>query len=114
MLGKQLLTARLAAGKTQLQVADHLGVSYATYSGYERNRRHPKPDQIRMMAEFLNVSTDYLLETGDLPAKKSNGKPVVCRSGNETRLILCYRALDNAGQAALIAAAESIKNQPSD
>ena len=64
MLKEQLRKARKAAGKTQQEVADHLGVNFSTYSGYETGKRQPDALKIKKIAAFLGVTGDYLLETG--------------------------------------------------
>lgn len=45
----------------QIDVANYLGISYATYSGYETNTHKPTPDTICKLADYFNVTTDYLL-----------------------------------------------------
>lgn len=62
MLKTQLRKARKAANKTQQECADYIGVNYSTYSGYETGKREPSVEKIRMIATFLGVSSDYLLE----------------------------------------------------
>lgn len=50
MLKNQLREARIAAGKTQQETADFLGINYSTYSGYETGKRKPKPAQLQQLA----------------------------------------------------------------
>lgn len=60
-LGKRLKKARENARKTQKQIADTLGISIGTLSGYERDYRDPDTDTLNRLAELYAVSTDYLL-----------------------------------------------------
>ena len=50
MLKNQLREARIAAGKTQQETADFLGINYSTYSGYETGKRKPQPAQLQQLA----------------------------------------------------------------
>lgn len=65
MFKTQLRNARKAAGKTQQECADYLGISYSTFSGYETGKREPDIEKLRKIAVFLGVSGDYLLEIGN-------------------------------------------------
>lgn len=48
-------------GIGQQEIADHLGVSYQAYAHYERGRRSPSPDILVKLANYFNVTVDYLL-----------------------------------------------------
>ncbi len=60
---EQLKQARTAAGLTQQQISDILGVTNSTYCGYETGKRQPDISKIKQLAEILHVSCDILLET---------------------------------------------------
>ena len=47
--------------KTKKEVADALGMPYNTYSNYESNLREPNSAVLIKIADFYNVSIDYLL-----------------------------------------------------
>ena len=53
---------RVSQGKTQKEVADYLNVSQVTYGRYELSLTEPTIDSIIKLADFYNVSLDYLLE----------------------------------------------------
>ena len=61
---EQLKRARLAAGMTQQQVAEAMGITGSTYCGYETGKRQPDVLKIRRLADILHTSGDILLETG--------------------------------------------------
>jgi len=52
---------RIDNGYTQKQVAEHLGISQNTYSQYEIGVINYPVDAVVKLADFYQVSTDYLL-----------------------------------------------------
>lgn len=58
---ENLKEARLAAGMSQKDVAEKIGVAKSTYSLYESGSREPDVSKIRKLAEILGVSGDMLL-----------------------------------------------------
>jgi transcriptional regulator with XRE-family HTH domain len=60
-LADNLKISRHKAGLTQEQVANKLGLSIGTISGYERGYRKPDPDTLNNLADLYNVTTDFLL-----------------------------------------------------
>lgn len=46
---------------TQEQLAEHLQVSRATVAGYETKNHQPDFERLVKIAQYFNVSTDYLL-----------------------------------------------------
>lgn len=117
MLKDQLRAARKSAGKTQQEVADHLGVNFSTYSGYETGKRQPDALKIKKIAAFLGVTGDYLLETGiqnePKQLRESTKGSVACESADEVRLLNTYRTLNAAGKSAAISAVEGLAANPS-
>ena len=61
---EQLKRARIAAGLTQQEVADAMGITNSTYCGYETGKRQPDVQKIKQLSCILGVSGDDLLETG--------------------------------------------------
>ena len=64
---------RISMKKTQKEVADFLGVDRTTYVKYENGNTEPNLDNIKRLAEYFNVTTDYLLgksEPLSLPSQK--------------------------------------------
>lgn len=62
---EQLRAARAAAGLTQAEISQRLGVDKTTYCGYETGRRQPDINKLRQLIALLNVSADRLLGTAD-------------------------------------------------
>lgn len=60
-IGRRLLSLREAKGWSQQQVADHIGVSRATYSQYEIDKREPNFVVASRLAEIYEVTLDFLV-----------------------------------------------------
>lgn len=60
--GSVLKELRAEQGIYQKELAAHLNVSIGTISNYEKNRHFPDPEALCKIADFFEVSTDYLLE----------------------------------------------------
>lgn len=108
MLKDQLRKARKAAGKTQRECADHIGVNFSTYSCYETGKREPDALKIKKLAAFLGVTTDFLLRDGSVASEDTSHTPIICQSRGEEKLILAYRALDNERKSAAISAVKKM------
>lgn len=63
----RLKEIRLSRGYTQKNVADYLQVSVNVYSRYELEKRQPSIDSLMKMADFFDVSIDYMLGVSDFP-----------------------------------------------
>lgn len=71
--GQRLHAAREAAGLSQAQVAEKMGVAQNAYAAWERHPVALKPQQIEKLAETLNVPPEYFFGK---PAKRQRGGPV--------------------------------------
>lgn len=58
----------------QREMAEMLGLSMRGYQSYETNTSEPKLETLVFLADYFNVSVDYLLGRTDVPnmRKKSN------------------------------------------
>lgn len=65
MLGETLVKLRLNLSLSQNLVAEKLNVSAATYNRYEKNQRSPDNATLVLLADFYNVSIDFLLGRSD-------------------------------------------------
>ena len=52
---------------TQAELAKKLQISSSTIAMYERGARNPDPDMLVRIADFFDVTTDYLLGRTDTP-----------------------------------------------
>ncbi|MEK4715376.1 helix-turn-helix domain-containing protein [Sporosarcina sp. FSL K6-5500] len=58
---KRLISLRKEKKLLQTDVAEKIGVARATYGAYEQGTRQPDFDTLQIMADFFEVTTDYLL-----------------------------------------------------
>jgi len=77
MIGERLIDLRKDTGATQKELSEKLFINYRTYSGYERNEIEASDDFKIKLAQFYNVSIDYLLGIGDNPHPIKNGEEYV-------------------------------------
>lgn len=59
--GERLNQTRKERGKTAQGMADMLGIGLRSYRAYESGNREPQFENLIRIADFLDVSTDYLL-----------------------------------------------------
>lgn len=59
-LGEAIVMARLAAGKTQEDLASEAGLKQGPLSRYENNLRHPDQQTLAAIAQALNVTPTFL------------------------------------------------------
>ena len=73
MIGERLIDLRKDMGLTQKELSEKLFINYRTYSGYERNETEASDDFKIKLAQFHNVSVDYLLGIIDNPRPIESG-----------------------------------------
>lgn len=71
MLGKRIAELRNKMGLSQYELADRLGFSRGKLSNYEQGQRQPDYDSLQKIADFFEVSIDYLI-TGKERVKEEN------------------------------------------
>lgn len=60
--GKLLVQLRTEKGIYQKELADYLNVSIGTISNYENDVHSPDLPTLKMLADYFEVTTDFLLE----------------------------------------------------
>ena len=72
MNGNKLRSMREKAGLLQKELATALNISTSAIGMYEQGRREPDNTTLKKIANYFNVSTDYLLdnETNDKNTEK--------------------------------------------
>jgi transcriptional regulator with XRE-family HTH domain len=70
--GDILKKLRLEKEKTQNDIALVLDITPKTISFYENNERMPPPDKLAKLADYFNVSVDYLLGRADPPIENKD------------------------------------------
>lgn len=67
MLGDKLQKLRQEKKLTQEQLSKAIGITRGTYAHYEINKRQPDYETLQKLADFFDVSIDYLLGRTDKP-----------------------------------------------
>ena len=64
-LGEKLKSARKNAGLTQEQLAEKLLVSRQAITKWEADKGMPDIENLKQLSKLLNISIDYLLDSGE-------------------------------------------------
>ena len=67
ILAKRLKALRESRRIYQKEMAEYLGLSFRGYQGYETNKTEPKLATLIAIANYYNVSIDYLVGRTDNP-----------------------------------------------
>lgn len=76
MLAQRLLYLRQQKKKTQADLASLLGVTRQAYGYYEKGEREPDTESLNMLADYFEVSVDYLLGRTDNPRPLDYGDDI--------------------------------------
>jgi len=60
-VGQILVDLRKGKGYSQAKIAEYLNITTAAYQNYEAGRREANYTNLRKLADFYNVTTDYIL-----------------------------------------------------
>lgn len=99
--GARVYACREAAGLTQQQVAEQLGITQASYALWERRNVALKASQIAKLAEIFGVTTDELIIGS--PQRKTRGGP----RGKARRLFERVSALPRSQQLHVLTVVEA-------
>lgn len=67
ILNERLKNLRLKNGVTQKDIANNIGVTSVSVQRFEYGTAKPKLDTVIKLADYFDVSTDYLLGRTDNP-----------------------------------------------
>lgn len=87
--------------KSQQEIADFLGVNRGTYTNYELGKREPDFETLKKLAQYFNVSIDFLLGYTPMQTAQKNPSSSFNISPKEILHIKKYRALDERGRQAV-------------
>lgn len=73
---------RLEKGINMAQVAKELNIPYTTYVNYEKGDREPNSEMLVLLANYFNVSVDYLIGRSDLRDQELKLKSPVIADNN--------------------------------
>jgi len=74
---KKLVELRKEKKLTQSDLAEVLGISRQAYSNYEAGKRQPDNETMLKLAEYFNVTVDYLLGRSDKSVSAPSRRPGV-------------------------------------
>ena len=104
--GEKIRDLRKEKNLTQKEMAQALSVTISTLSHWECEYQEPSFKDLVSLADFFEVSTDYLLglSENDTPAFKNSSAPTLPK--DEKELLELYRQLPFESKQRLIARAE--------
>ena len=98
--GKVIASLRKEKKMNQHELADRLKISKSSISMYETEKRAPDISTIIRLADFFDVSVDYLL--GTTAERTRAEEQLILSSENEKDLVRRYRNLDAQGKAEVL------------
>lgn len=66
-LGENIAALRNKQGLSQIQLAKKLNIGTSTLGMWETDKRKPNPEALAQIADYFNVTTDYLLGRNNTP-----------------------------------------------
>lgn len=66
-LSERLLQLKKERNLLQKEIANSIDISLRSYQRYESGERYPDSNTLSKLADYFNVSTDYLLGRTDNP-----------------------------------------------
>lgn len=76
MLAQRLLYLRQKNKKTQAEIASLLGITRQAYGYYEKGEREPDMESLGKLADYFEVTVDYLLGRTDSPRRIDYGEDI--------------------------------------
>lgn len=95
----RLKQIRKANKRTQAQIADYLGIPLRTYQNYEREINDPDSNVLCKLADYYDVTLDYLLELSDVP--NPTKVETVMLSSEEMELLTLFHQMNDSGKTEL-------------
>lgn len=87
---------------TQKELSERTGINQSVLSRIESGVRPVRDDELKLFANFFNVSTDYLLDKETPTAKFSR---------DETNLVYDYRWLDNDSKKLILSMIKKLRGE---
>lgn len=110
--GEKIKDLRKEKNVTQKEMAQALSVTISTLSHWECDYQEPSFKDLAALAEYFDVSTDYLLGVTEDDERPKIAPPALPL--DESELLKNYRALSYAGKARVAAYADLIREQEED
>lgn len=71
-IGQRIASLREKHGLSQAELAKHFNIGTSTLGMWETDKRRPSTDMLVVIAQFFNVTTDYLLGRNETPQWATN------------------------------------------
>ena len=97
-IAERIKGLRKKAGLTQQELGDRFGVAKSTICQYENGNSTPNDDIKIAMANYFNVSMDYLMGKTDAPGFDSCTPPVMATKISESGISMFHTYLDLSGE----------------
>ena len=99
-IAAKLKQARIAANKTQKEVADMLGMTYQAISNYERGKTKVESNILVKLCQIYGISIREVLSNEPITIKK-NHTPTAELDKRLQQIIHCYNEMDDIGRESL-------------
>lgn len=101
-LGERIVAIRKEKGITQKDFAEQLGITATRLNYWEKDKRFPPVPMLNLIAECLDVDSDYLIGRKESPEIKKAPAPAEAETGEVTRemsiqLLKALGLLDKSG-----------------
>ena len=93
-IAERIKGLRKKAGLTQQELGDRFGVAKSTICQYENGNSTPNDDIKIAMANYFNVSMDYLMGKTDVPGFDSRTPPIIAAKVTESGINMFHTYLD--------------------
>ena len=108
----RLRSLREMRNMTQPELADAVGSTKQAISQYELGKRRPDYDLLIVLADYFNVSTDYLLGISNVTIRfltEDDLKLLDGSSEKAAQLLSAYNNLNQEGQEMILKQAEALE-----
>ena len=107
LIGKRIKDLRKKRKLTQAELSDSINIGQSTLANFENGKRTIPVDIVIQLAQFFNVSADYLLGLSNSPdAEIVHGEQL---SSEEKEIVDVYRNLNADGKRILLGKALDLK-----
>lgn len=108
MIGDKIKALRKKSKITQAELSDSINIGQSTLANFENGKRTIPIDIIIQLAQFFNVSTDYLLGLSTSPDAREAiyGEQL---SAEEKEIVEAYRTINADGKRILLGKALDLK-----
>ncbi|PEB52489.1 transcriptional regulator [Bacillus sp. AFS098217] len=88
MFNERLKQLRIDKNFTQQELAELTGLTKATISRFEGNKKTPSRESVTKLSKVLNVTTDYLLGLSEDPELNEEENKIVTEEGKNIMAII--------------------------